>query len=79
MAKPEEFKFTIDKDGRVHLDFRGMEESSYRRILELLQETVGPTEAVEAQRDEAEPPGVYEQRRIAEEEREELRNRNREG
>lgn len=79
MAKPEEFKFTIDKDGRVRLDFRGMEESSYRRILELLQESVGPTESVEAQSDEAEPPGVYEQRKKAEEEREELRNRERGG
>lgn len=75
MAKSEEFKFTIDKDGRVKLDFRGMEESSYRRIVEMLQEMVGPVEAEEAQRDEAEPPGVYEQRKKMEQEQEELRNR----
>lgn len=76
MAKPEEFKFTIDKDGKIQLDFRGMEESSYRRILEMLQDMVGPVETVEAQSDEAEPPGVYEHRKGKTEEREELKNRN---
>ncbi len=79
MARPEEFTFTIDKDGKIQLDFRGMEESSYRRILEMLQEMVGPTEAVEAQSDEAEPPGVYEHRKSTTEEQEELRNRNQGG
>jgi hypothetical protein len=75
MAKPEEFKFTIDKDGKILLDFRGMEEASYRRILELLQETVGPAEALEAQADEAEPPGVYERKRTHTDETETLKNR----
>jgi hypothetical protein len=73
MAKPEEFKFTIDKDGRIQLDFRGMEESAWRRILELLQETVGPAESVEVQSDEAEPPRVFEHRPA--ESHEELRKR----
>lgn len=75
MAKPEEFKFTIDKDGKIVLDFRGMEEASYRRILQLLEETVGPTEAAEAQADEASPPGVYERKRAQTGEQEELKNR----
>lgn len=46
MAKPEEFKIRIEPDGRIILNIDGMEESSYRRILELLEETVGPVSEV---------------------------------
>lgn len=79
MARPEEFKITIDKDGRIHLDFRGMEESSYRRILEALQEAVGPVEAAGTQFDEADPPGVRELRKARAEGQAELKNRQTEG
>lgn len=79
MARREEFKVTIDKDGRIHLDFRGMEESSYRRILEALQESVGPVEAADTQFDEADPPGVLELRKAQTEAQAELKNRQTEG
>lgn len=75
MGRPEEFRFTIDKDGRIQLDFRGMEEASYRRILQMLEEMVGPVEAAEAQAEEAPPPGVLERGLSTAEEQEELRKR----
>ena len=58
MSTPEEFEVVIGKDGRIRLDFRGMNEESYRRIVQVLEETVGPAEALEAEAEEASPPGV---------------------
>lgn len=49
---------TIHADGRIELDFRGMEATSYRRIIELLQDTVGPVEPAETETEEGTPPGV---------------------
>lgn len=34
-------------DGRIVLDMNGIQETSYRRILDLLSETVGPAQVVE--------------------------------
>ena len=48
MAHPEEFTITIEPDGRIILDGQGMHETSYRRILELLEATVGPVTLEEA-------------------------------
>jgi hypothetical protein len=62
VATPEEFEVIIDKDGRIRLNFRGMCETSYRRIVEVLQETVGPAEAAEIGAEEAAPPRVRETR-----------------
>lgn len=47
MASPQEFTVTILPDGRIVLDMNGIQETSYRRILEMLQETVGPAHLVE--------------------------------
>lgn len=60
MAEIEEFEVTIDRDGRIRLDFRGMSESSYRRIVEVLQETVGPVERLDLEAGGDEPPAVRE-------------------
>lgn len=75
MAKPEEFIVTIGPDGRIILDFRGMTEESYRRIVETLQETVGPVERIEVQADQSPPGGVREldSAKIKEEEKAELK------
>jgi hypothetical protein len=54
MSRPEEFTIQIEPDGRVIFKSGELEESSYRRILELLEETVGPAQAVEA--GQADPP-----------------------
>ena len=54
MAKPEEFRIQIEPDGRVVLDGRGMELTSYRRIVELLEETVGPVQELDRAPDD--PP-----------------------
>ena len=62
MAKPEEFEVLIDRDGRIRLDFRGMRESSYKRIVEVLRETVGPVEAINIEADDVDPPDVHERR-----------------
>jgi hypothetical protein len=48
MAQPEEFKIRIEPDGRIVLDAPGMHETSYRRIIEFLEATVGPAHQVEA-------------------------------
>ena len=48
VAKPEEFTVRIEPDGRIILEVEGLEETSYRRILELLEETVGPVRQIEA-------------------------------
>ena len=58
MSIPEEFEVRIDKDGRIHLDFHGMEESSYKRIVEVLRETLGPVEEVTVEAEEADPATV---------------------
>lgn len=55
MAKPEEFEIEIGPDGKIRLDFRGMEVESYRRIVEMLRDTVGPIEALDVS-DPEEPP-----------------------
>lgn len=76
MAKPEEFEVIIDKDGRIRLDMRGMSAESYRRIVEVLNETVGPVQEVESEEDD--PPSVREIRSLqADSNRrdEELKNR----
>ncbi len=56
MSQPEEFQITIEPDGRIILDGRGLHETSYRRILELLEATVGPVQ--ELQRAPGEPPAT---------------------
>ena len=48
VVKPEEFTIRIEPDGRVILQADGLQETSYRRILELLEETVGPVREIEA-------------------------------
>ena len=58
MARPEEFEITIDADGRIVLNFNGMTETSYRRIVEVLRETVGPIESLELEAEEGDPPQV---------------------
>ena len=76
MAKPEEFEVIIDKDGRIRLDMRGMSAESYRRIVEVLQETVGPVQEVESEEDD--PPSVREYPNLkadSNREEEELKNR----
>lgn len=60
MSRKEEFDVIITPDGKIRLDFRGMKEESYRRILEVLQETVGPVEPLEAEAEQDSPPGVRE-------------------
>jgi hypothetical protein len=62
MAQAEEFTVVIGADGRIRIDFRGMSESSYRRIVEMLEETVGPVEPIEIEAGEDEPPKVQERR-----------------
>ncbi len=66
MAKAEEFKIVIDKDGRIRMDFRGMSGESYRRIKEMLEETVGKTERIELAAGDAMPPGGVERKDSAE-------------
>lgn len=65
MAKPQEFTITIDKDGQIILDMNGVREKSFKRILELLEETVGPVRVVEV------TPGDPPQRRLHPQEQEE--------
>lgn len=60
MTLNEEFEVKITKDGRIYLDFRGMKESSYKRIVDLLQETVGPVHPHEIPAGEDDPPKVRE-------------------
>ena len=60
MAQREEFEVTIGPDGHLRLDFRGMNEESYRRIVEVLKETIGPVEPIGIVAEEGEPPGVHE-------------------
>jgi len=57
VVKPEEFRIQIEPDGRVVLDGRGMELTSYRRIAELLEETLGPVQELE--RAPNDPPRRY--------------------
>jgi len=47
VAKPEEFIVHIEPDGRIVLDGAGLHEESYRRIVALLEETVGPVREIE--------------------------------
>jgi hypothetical protein len=56
MSQPEEFTIHIEPDGRIILDGAGMHETSYRRILELLEETVGPVRHLDASE---EPPSTH--------------------
>lgn len=46
-ARPEEFTIHIEPDGRIILDGQGMRETNFRRIIELLEETVGPVQQLE--------------------------------
>lgn len=46
MTRPQEFTVHIEPDGRIVLNLDGLEETSYRRILDLLAETVGPVQEV---------------------------------
>lgn len=52
MSRPEEFTIHIEPDGRIVFDSGGMTETSYKRILELLADTVGPVQPIA---DEAPP------------------------
>lgn len=47
MVKPRDFSITIMPDGKIVLELDGQKETDYRRILEFLQETVGPVQALE--------------------------------
>jgi hypothetical protein len=47
VATPEEFIVRIEPDGRIVLDGAGLHEESYRRIVALLEETVGPVRQIE--------------------------------
>ena len=60
MAEREEFEVSIDANGRIKLDFRGMSESSYRRIVQMLEETVGRVEPLDLEAGEDAPPKVIE-------------------
>ena len=78
MSKPEEFKIHIDDEGRIRMDFRGMKPSSYRRIIEMLEETVGPVSIPDLGEDE--PPRVLEshqEKTDASEETQHIRGKNR--
>ena len=58
MAQPEEFKIHIEPDGRVIFESgTGMQETSWRRVIELIEETVGPV--VEVKTDPSDPPRIY--------------------
>ena len=56
MAEPEEFTIHIEPDGRIVLDGAGMHETSFRRIIQLLEETVGPVRQLDVSTD---PPGMH--------------------
>ena len=56
MAEREEFKIKIRKDGRIEVDFRGMKIESYRRMVELMEEMVGPVRQIDEETEEAQPP-----------------------
>lgn len=47
VARPQEFSITIRPDGKIILDMNGVRETSYRRIIEFLEETVGPVSELE--------------------------------
>lgn len=47
MAKPRDFSITIRPDGQIVLEVDGQQETAYKRILEFLEETVGPAQALE--------------------------------
>ena len=57
MATPEEFTIRIEPDGRIILDGKGMHETSYQRIVELLGEAVGPIHQLDVK--PGDPPGRY--------------------
>lgn len=59
MAKPEEFVVQIEPDGKIVLEMNGVREESMQRIMQLLQETVGPTQELE------QAPGDPPQRRLS--------------
>lgn len=42
MSGPEEFTLTIMPDGRILFQGAGVEETDYKRILEFLEEMIGP-------------------------------------
>lgn len=79
MARPEEFEITIGADGRIELNFNGMTETSYRRIIEVLRETVGPIESLKLEAEEGDPPRVNLRKAQdrTEEETKKIENRNR--
>jgi hypothetical protein len=47
VARPQEFSIIIRPDGKIILDMNGVRETSYLRILEFLEETVGPVRELE--------------------------------
>ena len=47
MAQPEEFTIHIEPDGRIVLEGEGLSETSYRKIIELLEETIGPVREIQ--------------------------------
>lgn len=49
MKKPDEFTVRIEPDGRILFETEGLEETSYRRIVEYLEETVGPVRTLEVE------------------------------
>ncbi|GEM_PF-5444021 len=56
MAEAEEFEIVIEPDGQVRMDLRGVSAESYRRIVDLLRETVGHVQEIEV--GDATPPPV---------------------
>jgi len=53
-AQPEEWTFHIEPDGRIVMDGVDLDNASLRRLIEHLEETVGPVREVAAQ--EGDPP-----------------------
>ena len=47
MAKPEEFTIHIEPDGRIILNEETMRTVSMKELLQLLEETVGPSHVIE--------------------------------
>jgi hypothetical protein len=48
VSKPDEITIHIEPDGRIVVDGREMDEVSYRRLVELLEETIGPARELNA-------------------------------
>ena len=59
MARPEEYIIHIDADGRITLDGKDIHETSWRRIVDLLEETVGPVRHVQVNPEDPPRPRLH--------------------